>query len=107
MPINRISEAVTARAENVVCKNSAFTDRPEAAAITVNVKDSEADKIVPTGIEATAGTASGKEILSESETATAKAATIVTWLAPEVVDGVLFIRQAFSAEVNDGILEVR
>lgn len=52
-------------------------------------------------------TAAAAEATATSQTGTRLYAKPRTWFEPVVVDGVLYLRQAYSAEVKDGVLEVR
>ena len=104
--------AVRAAAESVPTTDGATAPAGQGVALRA---DPEA---VPTVLPASTGrggltvtaqptTAAAAEAAATSQTGTRLYANPSTWFEPVVVDGVLYLRQAYSAEVKDGVLEVR
>lgn len=102
----------TARADSakvaiVESRYNRFTADSVAAGCAAPGEQTTAQEEFTAESTATADSAAAMGVNIQAATGTANAAKMATWMEPVVVDGVLILRQAYSATMNNDVLEVR
>lgn len=105
--VGRTSKAIAADSSIAASRDNAFLLESEAVGCTAPAIDTTVESIVVESVSATAIPAAVTAMEIQKATTTTHGAKMATWIEPVVIDGVLYLRQAYSATVENGVLVVR
>lgn len=97
MKLSRISEAEAAESAIMESRFNSFTAESEATASAAPAETTGAARTIPAEVTANASQADAIDVNIQTEPGTGHAAKMATWIDPVVEDGVLILRQVYSA----------
>lgn len=106
MDLERVSKAETAGSAIMESRFNSFTSKDEALANTAPAEETATHRVTPAAHTAKTTTAAAVSVPIDSPIMAAPSAKMATWIDPVVIDGILYLPQAYSATKNGNILEV-
>lgn len=107
MPLTVKIQTTAAPGAVMESRYNRIKENHEAAAISAPAELATLETTFSVGHSTKPSTAAALSVNLDSAFAVTHSAKIVTWIEPVVIDGVLYLRQAYNATKNGDILEVK